>query len=335
MNKLLKLCLVLLSSSAIISCSKKDDSSNSGGNTSNTTNTTSERYSESQLKELESKYGKLQITREDNLSVNYTYDESKNEYRIAIEETKAKYVITGYTTAHFVITNTNNLATHKGIKLKLNNACIISSGEYVPIYYSLSAKNIEISAKNDTNNIIATLNGSNAIDSENNIELGGNGSLDIYTKKTNSYGSNGHCIKSANKVLIYDSINLNLESAHDGINCDELITMNEDDNTIYTGKVNFKNIVSQAVEGTTKKCGGSINIYGGSFTIDGAQTIFKTDYELKIHSDASVVGTNIRGEPILKQTSEEVEANITIPVLDIVVEGTFTSNGTKIESKKM
>ena len=131
-------------------------------------------------------------------------------------------------------------------------------------------------------------------------------------------------------LIIIHTIN----SAHDGIHADEVITLNEDDNTNYTRTINIKNIGSQAIEGTTKKCGGYINLTSGTYNIDSAESVFKTDTELNILKDAKVVATNIKGEPVVKQTKDEVEENITIPVLNVNVEGTFTSNGNSITSKK-
>ena len=331
MKRLIKLGLLCLTSITLTSCGSKTDNDNSGN--TKTTDTT-DKFSSDGLNELKNKYGELKISREDGKETNYTYNESKNEYRIAIEDIKAKYVISGYTTAHFVVTNTNNLTAHKGMKIKLNNACIISDNDDSPIYYAIENKNIEISAKNETSNIIATLKGANAIESDNNIELGGNGTLELYTKSLTSSGTKGHTIKSSNKVSIYDSIKLDITSAHDGINADEVITLNEDDNTNYTGTINFKNIGSQAIEGTTKKCGGYINLTSGTYNIDSAESVFKTDTELNILKDAKVIAINIKGEPIVKQTKEELEDNITIPVLNVNVEGTFTSNGNNITSGK-
>ena len=327
-----RICKLLFVSSLLFisSCSNKDKTNEQKQGEENV-----EKYSTTHLEELKKEYGEFSITREDGGSVNYTYNSEKDEYRIKVEATKAKYVLSGYTESHFTIGNSDNLTAHKGIKLKLDNACLVSKNETPSIYYSLQTKNIEITPKNNTENLIVSLGGSNAIDSENNIEIGGNGTLSVYTKSTNSLGSGGHCIKSSNKISIYGSVKLNLTSAHDGINCDDIITINEDDNTPYTGNIEFKDIVSQAIEATTKKCGGSISLSGGKYTIDNAESIFKSDNEINIGSGVEVIGTNIKGEPVVKQGKDEVEANITIPVLDLIVNGTFTSNGTNITTKKL
>ena len=328
-----KICKLLFVSSLlfIAGCNKKE--SNDTNKQENETNV--ELYSSTHLEQLKKEYGEFSITREDGGKVNYTYNSEKDEYRIKVEEVKAKYVLSGYTESHFIISNSDNLTTHKGIKLKLDKACLVSKNESPSIYYSLETKNVEITPRSDTENLIISLNGSNGIDSENNIEIGGNGSLSIYTKETTSYGSGGHCIKSSNKVSIYGSSKLNLTSAHDGINCDDFLSLNEEDNTSYTGTITFKDIASQAIEATTKKCGGSISLTGGKYIIDNAESIFKSDNEININSGVEVIGTNIKGEPVVKQTKEEVESNITIPVLDLVVNGSLTSNGNSITTKKL
>ena len=341
-NLLIFTSLLFISSCNSLSGSNNSNNNNSKENTneneSNDTNlddNPTDKYSDDHLSRLKNKYGELKIEREDGNEVNYSFDESKNEYVIKVEENKAKYVISGYTEAHFVISNPNNLTTYKGIKIKLSNACIVSKNEYVPIYYSLDSKNIELSAKNDTSNWIMAFNGTNAFDSENNIELGGKGKLDIYTKSTGGDGSNGHCVKSSNKVTIYDSLSLSLTSAHDGIHCDEFYTYNESDNTNYTGVINFNSIGSQAIEASTKRCNGIINLSGGKYLIDNAVNIFKVDKELTVASGVEVKATNIKNKPIIKQSNDEVEAGTTIPVLNIVVEGTFISNGNNIKTQKL
>ena len=333
MKRIIRFGLLCLTSLSLTSCGSKPDNSNNGNTKTDDENV--ELYSAAHLEKLKNEYGELSIKREDGKNPTYTYVSEKNEYRINVEkDIKAKYVISGYTEAHITIGNGDNLTSFKGVKIKLDRACLVSKTESPSIYYSLQSKNVEVTPKNETENYIISLNGSNGIDSENNIEIGGNGTLSIYTKQTTSLGNGGHCIKSSNKVSIYDTAKLNLTSAHDGINCDDIITINEDDNTTYAGTINFNNIVSQAMEATTKKCGGSISLSGGKYIIDNAESVFKSDEEINIASGVEVIATNIKGEPIVKQSKDEVESNITIPVLNLVVNGTFTSNGNSITSGK-
>ena len=309
-----------------------DNSSNENEATQNQTRDIT--YSDSDMEYFKEKYGSFSITREDGLSPNYVFNEQENTYVLNVEESKAKYVFKGYTEAGFIIRNDNNLSTFKGLKIKLDSACIVSKNSISPINYSLDSKNVEITAKRQTTNYIISLEGANAIDSTNNIELGGEGTLNLYTKKTLADESDGHTIKSSNKVSIYDSIKLNITSAHDGIHCDEIYTINEDDNINYSGTINFKDIGSQAMEATTKSCGGLINLSGGKYNINNADSVFKSDKSITIASGVEIVSTNIKNQPVVKQTKEEVGTNITIPPLDLVVNGSFTCNGQAVESIK-
>lgn len=288
-------------------------------------------YSESDLSTLQNSYGTFSITREDGLSSKATYDEGTNTYTIPVEETKAEYVFQGYTTASFVFDNSNSVTSYKGIKINLNKACIVSTTSSPVLYYSLSSKNIEVGAKKNTKNLLINIGEGNVVDSLGNIEMTGKGSLELYSKGAES---GGHTIRATNSISLYESVDLTINSGHDGLHADAIYTYDNDDSTnVFTGTIRFGKVVSQAMEATTGKCGGYINLSGGTYTIESCDSVFKSDISITIGSNVKVTVSSTTSDPVVKQDSSEVDSGVTIPTLKLENNGTFTVNGNKIESQ--
>lgn len=298
---------------------------------SSSSNTSTKSYSESDLTTLKKTYGTFSITRGDGGNNNASYNEETNTYTIPVEETKAEYVLQGYSDARFVFANPNSVADYKGIKINLNKACIVSNSTSSVFYYSLGSKNIEVGAKKNTENILLNIGEGNVIDSQANIELTGKGSLELFSKGATS---GGHTVRASNSISLYESVNLTINSGHDGLHCDSIYTYNNDDTTNkYTGTIRFGKIVSQAMEATTSQCEGLIKLTSGTFVIDNCDSVFKSDISISISSGVSVKASSTTSNPVVKQDKDEVDENVTIPSLKLENSGTFIANGETIESQ--
>ena len=294
--------------------------SNGTTTTSSTTTTTSSTKAKTstELAALETEYGTFSITPETSTyESNISYDSSTNTYTIAVDADKVTYVVKGYFAGSIVIDDVNNLSDtttgYKGVCLELQGAALVSTDGDPVIKYDVGKKNVEIKSKNGyTNHVIA--NGSaNAIESDNNVELSGKGTLNITAAQE-------HAIEADGDITIYSAGTYIVTTGHDGFHGHNFYTYT-DDGDVFSGTLTMYDIVSQAIEATDDTAlDGLIDITGGTINVDNAESVFKTDTTLTIGADAKVVATNLTGDPVVKLDDNTKTVTIT-------VNGTFTVDG--------
>ncbi len=240
------------------------------------------------LAALKTKYGDFAIEAESGAEGNVSYDSTNNVYTIAVAATKYKYTLTGYFSGKILIDNTNSLESFKGVKLSLAGACLVNEGNDSPIDYDLSNKNVEISAKNGTENLILSYGEGPCIHSENNVEISGKGTLEM-----SSLYYDTHVIDAEGDITVYESLTINVPyCGHDVFHGENFISV-DDDGTAYSGTMNIANVVSQAFDFETDAVDATITVSGGTINIDTAASAFKTDVSLLIEAGATVNANNL------------------------------------------
>ena len=277
------------------------------------------------LDELKSRYGAFSITYDTtNEQAGYTFDEATKTYTLAVGTSKITYSIKGYFEGHIVIADTNNLGkgNYKGAVMSLEGACLVTNDSTAAIDYSLSKKNVEVKPKKDTSNLILSLGDANAVESSNNIELDGKGKLDIFTVA-------GHGFKTSDDFRLYGEPSVTIYSGHDGIHCGHFYTddaATDTEVTHFSGKCNLINIAHQAIEASSDtNFDGTINISGGTFFVNSALAVFKSNLSVSVLTNATVDGYNITEGAVLKDLTGTNDLTLT-------VEGHFYCNGQAVES---
>lgn len=266
------------------------------------------------LAALKKKYGTFSIVTE--RGTDYVLSDDGKVCTISVGAEKGSYTLSGYFEGRIVINNKDGLATYKGVKLHLDNACIVSTLgtaiEYLP-----EKKNVEIVAKRETeNHIINASDVGDAVVSHNNLEVDGKGTLHINSAA-------GHALNAEDTVRFYDATTVDIVAGHDGIHAAHFVTDNEEalaiDFEAFTGTVKILYAFSQGFDCTTSKSTGTIDISSGTFEIANCESAFKTDVTL------TIAGT-VRAS---KLTAEAVVHgdNSTGATISITGSGTFTVDG--------
>ena len=268
---------------------------------------------------LKKKYGDFSIQVATEGMGSYTYDEENNVYTLAVASTKAEYVLSGFFDGSIVIENVSGLASYKGVKLTLNDACLAYSGTSVLIDYALTDKNIEIKAQNGTYNYILNLGSNVAVHSACNIEFSGKGNLELA-----SLGGEAHTIRADKDIYLYSAPTILVTaSAHDAFHGNHLYFVEKDDTSnVYAGILTIHNVVSQAFDFETSNGNGSILVNSGKIYVDIADSVFKTDATLTILEQANVIATNIASDPYVAGDNSN---GLAVSIL-----GSFTVDGVKV-----
>ena len=249
------------------------------------------------LTSLKNKYGAFSIQVATSGVGSYTYDEANNVYTLAVASTKAEYIFSGFFDGAIVVENSSGMASYKGVKITLTDACLAHSGNRPTIDYTLEDKNVEIKSQGGTYNYVLNLGSNVAIYSGNNIEFSGKGDLELA-----STGKDCHTVRASADVYVYSAPSITVPiSAHDAFHGNHLYFYEKDDvSNLYTGTMKISNVVSQAFDFETSGGNGSINVNSGKIYVDNADSVFKTDSLLTIGSPASVIATNIISEPYVQ-----------------------------------
>ena len=248
------------------------------------------------LDTLKSEYGAFSVVTEKGSEGKLSSD--GKVFTISFSTYKSSYIFSGYFDGKIIINNANNLTSYKGVKIALSHACFVNtSGSNIE--YQVSGKNIEVVAKRDTENyIINTGEGYDdaAVTSENNIEIDGNGILNIIT-------STGHALRAEDTIRFYDSPVINISSGHDAIHAEKFISNNEEtvetDFVSFSGTLNIVSAISQGFDCTTSLGTGTIEITSGNYNITHCESAFKTDVSLNI-SNAQVKASNLTSDPVVR-----------------------------------
>lgn len=293
-------------------------SSESASSTSVTATSEEVSYDTAALKE---RYGSFSIVKESNAG-SYSYDEGTNTYTLCPDTIKAEYTLSGYFEGRILISNVNNLASYKGVTLSLSNACLVSSGNYPAIEYSLDSKNVEIKAKINTANKVIALGEEVAIRSENHIEFSGKGELEMA-----SFGTDAHVVRAKDEIRFYSSPTIHVTAcAHDAFHGNKCIFSKDPDalsDTPFTGVVRVDQAVSQAFDFETSSGNGYVNVYSGTVYASNMESVFKTDTALVVGAEAQVVASNLSGDPYQQGDNSSG--------LSVIINGSFTVDGAEVE----
>lgn len=317
---LLASCGSTSSSSASASSSNVSESSATSASTSSATSGATSSASAYDTEALKAAYGNFSITRGSNAG-SFTYDEVNNVYTLSVDTTKAEYILTGYFEGQILIKNVNSLSSYKGVTITLTNACLVSTGDYPAIYYTLSSKNVEVKAKVDTSNKILALGTDVAIYSGNNIEFSGKGNLELA-----STGAECHAVRADDQIRFYSSPTIRVSScAHDAFHGNECIFSEDPDvlaDNPFEGTIYVDSTISQAFDFETSSGKGFINVYSGTVYANNCESVFKTDAALVIGANAKVIATNLTGDPYQQGDNSSG--------LAVTINGTFTNDGADV-----
>lgn len=273
------------------------------------------------LTKLKEQYGEFSITT--TKGEEGVLSDDGATYTISVSSSKNAYTISGYFEGHIVINNSDDLSTFKGVKIILSNACLVTdTGSNIE--YQVDGKNIEIVAQKSTvNYIINTGEGyyDCAVNSQNNIEVDGKGTLNIVTQT-------GHGLNAEGKIRFYDSPIINISSGHDAIHAGKFVSNNEEDAVedyeAFTGTLNVVYALSQAFDCTTSSSKGSIDLSSGNYNIRNCESAFKTDLWLTI--GGKVIVKDLTDAPVVRGAAS---IGVTIEILNggsfVVDEAPYTN----------
>lgn len=191
------------------------------------------------------------------------------------------------------------------VTLYLNNVNITSSNSH-GIYFMSEVGKVEIKTMENTSNSITVTADStklfSAIESENNIELGGSGSLVIK-------GLQRHAVKGSN-IEVKGNINLTIEAVKDGLHGKQVL--------ISGGNTTIKNCTDAIqAEVNTNNLKGTIKVEDGTLTITDCKRAFRASVSLTVEV---VTGGNVVIN--VNNTTTPLE----VPTVNYV-SGTFKING--------
>jgi len=251
----------------------------------------------------------------------YTY--KNGTYTFSLDATnKTGVVLSGELNGNIVV-DPGTLTDNQYMEIDLNGVNITSSSA-APIYYKSAESKIVVKPQKGTTNNL-TYSGTStklaAILSENNIEIGGKGTLNL--------ASGGHGIKG-DDITFSSATAITISSTgNDGIHGH---TFNA---TAFTGTLTMGTIASQAfdinnVDTTALTYGGSVTFLPATstekavITIASCANIFQIDNSFIVTPGVSIVATAVTGLLI---------ENLNPSSIELTVSGTFTANGSPIISQ--
>ena len=261
------ICLMLLIF-VLCSCNVGDSTSddtdnnnqdNTQDNTNNNENTNTPGNNVEESKEVTTTFGNFTIS---SLNSN-AY--SKNGQTITF--TKAgEYTVSGSFEGSLVF----NVDSKESVTLYLNNAKITSVDNHT-IYWMNNTGKIEVKAMENTVNEINVkvhaMNLYSAIESENNIEIGGSGKLSIN-------GGQRHAVKGSN-IEIKGNVDLTIEAIKDGLHGKQVL--------ITGGNTKINNCTDAIqVDVNSSNLKGTITIEEGNLTISNCKRAFKATTSVTI-----------------------------------------------------
>lgn len=251
----------------------------------------------------------------------YTY--KNGTYTFSLDATnKTGVVLSGELNGNIVV-DPGTLTDNQYMEIDLNGVSITSASA-APIYYKSAESKIVVKPQKGTTNNL-TYSGTStklaAILSENNIEIGGKGTLNLV--------SGGHGIKG-DDITFSSATAITISSTgNDGIHGH---TFNA---TAFTGTLTMGTIASQAfdinnVDTTALTYGGSVTFLPATatdkavITIASCANIFQIDNSFIVTPGVSIVATTVTGLLI---------ENLNPSSIELTVNGTFTANGSPVTSQ--
>ena len=260
---------------------------------------------------------KEEKTKENNLVIKtdvvdgYTFDEATNIYTINLA---GEYELSGNLEGRIVC---SDKLTQK-VTLVLNGVNITSSNSV--IYWSSESSKIEIKAKENSVNTLTVTNAlgkeNSVIESENNLELGGKGTLNIVANQK-------HAVK-ASEITIKGSVILNVEAVKDAFHAKAI--------TVLGGNLNIENC-NDAFEAELNSKGnkGTIVINGGIIKIKNCNYAFKSETSVTIKVGFDTDGITLLNLKIELTNTELVTISSTNDI--DVSNGIITINGVDYNNK--
>lgn len=266
MKKFIYLLIVLF---LLSGCSGNNNSSNNNNDSSNDTTNDTENNNQNSNNESNGN------TSSDNIITN-TFGDFTISSLIPNAYSKDGQTITFSKAGEYTVSGTFNgtlefkVDSTESVTLYLNNANINSTNNHA-IYWMNDTGKIEIKAVENTTNEIKvsehTTNLFSAIESENNIEIGGSGKLSIK-------GYQRHAIKGSN-IEIKGNVDLTIEALKDGLHGKQVLITGGN-----TKIINCTDAIQAEINSNKQK--GTITVEEGILTINNCKRAFRADTSVTI-----------------------------------------------------
>ena len=230
------------------------------------------------------------ITTYDNFKISSLNKDAHSKTGQTITFTKAgEYTVSGSFDGSLVF----NVSSTESVTLFLDNAKIHAVDNHA-IYWMNDTGKIEIKAVENTINEISVkvhaVNEYNAIESENNIEIGGSGQLTIN-------GGQKHAVKGSN-IEIKGKVNLSITAVKDGLHGKQIL-ISGGNTKIY----DCTDAIQADVNNSNLK--GTITIEDGSLTISNCKRAFRATKTVTIEQLAGCTITiNVNNTETLFETAK-------------------------------
>jgi hypothetical protein len=250
------------------------------------------------------------------------YDEATATYTLYLGTKKAQFTLKGYFAGQIdIVLPSSMTAAKKGCTLILDGAYLVSTTGRA-VYYEPADKNVEISPNEGTTNYIMST-AAVAIESENNIEFSGAGTVNVAS-------SASHAVK-CHDVKAYGTGALNVISElGDGFHCHTFFTDSNGDTTgtLGTSTITVK-AAEQAIDATypvttVDASSSSSTAYTGMVNIETGTTLVVTGAKNVILTDASLT---VAGTITATSISETWAITPNTGACVITISGTVTVNG--------
>lgn len=276
MKKLIPLFMTMCCLS-LIGCSNEVTSSNTSSNKELSTN--NQGISSSLIED-----SKFTIT--SNIVDAYSVSQNGDETIYTISKS-GEYNLSGSLNGQILLANTLDTS----VKLNLNNVSITSSLQC--IFWQSDIKKIELIPLNNTANSLTSTGLQSCIESNNNIEISGYGSLCITSK-------NKHALDGSN-LTVNESPKLTINASKDGFHGKNIL--------INGGDITISNVDDAfQVDINSKNSKGTFTMTNGNINVTNANSIVKADTLITVQG-GKINATNCEGTFI---------QNTNIPVISIV-----------------
>jgi hypothetical protein len=282
-----------------------------------TSTSASEVSSVSSSDSFQSLYGEPTITSSVS-GVNASYDQATKTWTLPTYTSKITYTLSGYFDGVVNVVSSGN--TYKGVKLVLNQAYLVNKDANTsPVVFSPSDKYLQLDSPSNTVNYIVAEGV--AVDSKNNLRIGGDGELNVIS-------TTSHALKG-DDIRLYGGGKINLSALADGMHGKNFYT-NDGESTPseFTGKCTIAAGESEQALDFCDGDGTANDPWAGSITIDSGASIAVTKAgnvarcNTLFQVDGSLIATGILSDPYISK----------VDTLKVVVNGTFTVNGTAVPS---
>lgn len=234
-----------------------------------------------------------------NIANAYSVSQNGNETIYTISKS-GEYTLSGSLNGQILFASTLDTS----VKLNLNNVSITSSSQC--IFWQSEIKKIELILLNNTTNSLTSTGIQSCVESNNNIEISGYGSLSITSKSK-------HALDGSN-LTVSESPKLTINASKDGFHGKNIL--------INGGDITISN-VDDAFQADINSKGskGSFTMTNGNIIVSNANSIVKADTSITVQG-GKITATNCNGTFI---------PNINTPTISII-ENSVTIDGQPYKS---